>query len=84
MMAFPGMLVGAAEQAGMSVPADPTSFDAEQFPHFHVFCTVQLGRAMRPGEHWGNADVVQGVPLDKIKEVTLAELIDRGLQITLN
>ena len=57
MLAFPGMLVDAAEKAGMKVPqnADEDSWSGNEYPHFYVFCKLQLGRIMRPGEHWENA-----------------------------
>jgi len=80
MMSFPCMLVDAAEKAGMKVPADPDHFDGEQFPHFAIFCTVQLGRAIRWGEHCENAKVVATIPDNKIKTITLQELMARGLE----
>lgn len=80
MFAFPGMLVSAAKQAGIRTPKNPDDFDPKRFPHFAVFCTVQLGRRMRPGEHWENAKVIASVPTKEIKTVTLDGLIARGLQ----
>jgi len=81
MMAYPGMLVGAAEKAGMKVPPDPDGeWKVEEFPHFNIFCTVQLGRRIRWGEHWDNAKVVAAIPEDKLKTITLMELIEAGLE----
>lgn len=80
MMAFPGMIVSAAEKAGMPVPPNPDDFDPNDFPHFQVFCYAQLGRGMKPGEHWSNAEVIAGIPDDEIRSVTFADLIDRGLE----
>lgn len=79
MMCYPGMLVSAAEKAGMKVPKDPDNFDAKVYPHFNIFCNVQLNRAIRWGEHWENAEVVAKIPDGKLKTITLAELIDMGL-----
>lgn len=73
------MLVGAADQAGMKVPPDPEYFSSEEFPHFYVFCAVQLGRRMEPGEHWENAKVIAAIPEEEIRSVTLEKLIDKGL-----
>lgn len=78
MMAFRGMLVGAAEKAGMAVPPDEDDFDPMEFPHFHVFCNAQLGCAMNPGEHWENAVAITSIPMDKIKTVTVLDLIAAG------
>jgi hypothetical protein len=79
MMVFPEMLVDAAKQAGMKTPDDPDQFDANEYPHFQVFCNVQLCRPITWGEHWDNAKVVAKVPDDKIRETTLEELIAQGL-----
>lgn len=83
MLAFPGMLIKAAEQAGMKVPEDPDDFDPKKFPHFQVFCTVQLGRAMTSWtEHWENAKVVAEVPEEAIFTIKMPELIKKGLRGT--
>lgn len=80
MLAFPSMLTSAAEQAGMKFPSDPDDFSPEEFPHFQVFCSVQLGRRMNDlSEHWDNAKVIAAIPDEEIKKVSLDDLIDRGL-----
>lgn len=81
MIAFPGMLVAAAEQAGMKTPDNPDDFDREDYKHFQVFCNAQLCRPMSPGEHWDNAKVIAEIPEEEITTVTLADLIDRGVRI---
>lgn len=82
MMAFPSMLINAAQQAGMKVPDLSASDDyaKDDFPHFHVFCTAQLARRMQPGEHWENAKVVAAVPESEVRMITLDQLIERGLR----
>lgn len=80
MLAFPMMLIPAAKEAGMPIPEDADNFDSNEFPHFQVFCTIQLGRPMvSMDEHWVNAEVIAAIPLDEIKTVTLNDLIARGL-----
>lgn len=80
MLAFPGMLVGPASRAGMKVPPNPEDFDRDQYPHFFVFCAVQLGRRMSdPGQAWDNAEVLAAIPEDEIKTLTLMGLMQRGL-----
>ena len=92
MLAFPGMLVSAAQKAGINVPPtlDGTAEKAvtesvedykEHFPHFYVFCMVQLCQPMVMGEQWDNARVVASVPTEDIKSVTVLDLIARGLSI---
>ena len=79
MMAFATMLVPAASAAGMTVPDDPEDFNADEFPHFHVFCVLQLGKPMRtPGECWENAKVIAGIPGDLICHITVGGCVDRG------
>lgn len=81
MLAFPGMIAKAAEDAGMKVPADPDGdWSADEFPHFHVFCNVQLARpVVHHGEHWGNAKIVAAIPEDQLRTTTLEDLLRRGL-----
>lgn len=80
MIAFPGMLIQAAEKAGMKTPQDPDNFSPAEFPHFQVFCLAQLCRPVCfHGEHWGNAKVIAGIPEKKIRSVTLDDLLSAGL-----
>lgn len=82
MLAFPGMLMSAATQAGMKTPdlSENDDYDPMDYPHFHVFCLVQLGRPMLDmGEHWKNAEVIAEIPDEDIKSMTLDDLIGRGL-----
>lgn len=82
MFAFPSMLVAAAKQVGISVPSDPDQPELYRttHPHFFVFCQVQLGRRMRPGEQFDNAQVIASLSDEEIKRVTLLELIGAGLE----
>lgn len=81
MIAIPALLVNPAEEAGMKVPDDPEDFDAEEFPHFHVFLLLQLGRRMpTPSAHWENAKIVAAVPDAKIKKMTAADFNALGFE----
>jgi hypothetical protein len=81
LMAFPGMIAEAALKAGMKVPNEPDKdWDPEEYPHFSVFCNVQLNRGVRWGEHWENAKVIAAISEDDIHTITLEELIVRGLE----
>lgn len=81
MMAFPYMLIPAAEQAGMSCPSDPGNFIAEEYPHFRIFCSVQLRRAMEENEPWDNAEVIAAIPEKELKTLTLEDLLEKGLRV---
>lgn len=79
MIAFPQMLVSAAEQACITVPENVDDFDKEKFPHWTVFCNMQLGRRMPyPGCHWENAKLIAQIPVDKIMQITPAEILAIG------
>ncbi len=81
MIALPIALVAPAVEAGIKVPDDPDNYDLEEFPHFHVYCCMQLGTPMpSPSSHWTNAKVVAQVPNDRIKLVTPKDLEELGFQ----
>lgn len=85
MIAFPGLLVGPAEEAGIKVPPgdpDTLEFDRAEFPHWYVFVTMQLGASMPgPTAHWDNAKVVATLSDEEIKTATPEQLIERGFAI---
>lgn len=85
-MAFPNMLATAAEQAGMKVPSgkgvnldDYGTWDKEAYPHFFIYCQLQLGRAIRLGEHWENAKIIATIPEEKLKLMTIDEFRELGV-----
>jgi len=83
MLAFPSMLENPAIQAGMSVPLNSDDFDKnkEKYPHFFVFCLMQLGRSMpRPSSHWDNAKIIAEIPIEKISSITIGEILDLGFE----
>lgn len=83
MIAFPGMLIAPAKEAGMKYPPNPDDFKCEEFPHFQVFCNVQLGRGMpSPTSHWHNASVIAEISDDEIMQIDLLDLIQRGISIS--
>ena len=80
MMLFPSMLVPAAELAGIKVPENPDDFDKNQFPHFAVFCTLQLARPMQSGEHWENAEIIAKITEQDVKTKDLEFFLGKGLR----
>ena len=89
MLAFPSMLIGPAEEAGIEVPEfDENNFQEsiesfrETHPHFYVFCMLQLGKSMHfPSEAWENAKVLGELSKDEIVEVTAKDLVERGFSL---
>ncbi|KKL18081.1 hypothetical protein LCGC14_2479110 [marine sediment metagenome] len=82
MIAFPEILATAAKEAGISVPDDLENYKSEDFPHWDVYVTVQLGAPMpSPTAHWENAKVIAGIPADDIMKVTYEHLQELGLAV---
>ena len=82
MLVSPSLLLKAAEDAGMKVPElnEDEEFFPEEYPHFQVFCNAQLGRAMTSwNEHWENAKIIVKIPDEKIRTVTVEDLIKLGV-----
>jgi hypothetical protein len=67
MIVFPNMLVPAAKEAGMPVPEN--THDME-YPHFYVYCMLQLCRPVSWGNHWKNAKIIAAVPKEKLMTMT--------------
>ena len=82
MIAFPEMLVDSATKAGIKVPSDVTEYDKNTYPHWYVFCTLQLGQPMPYWSvHYDNAKVIAGISDDKLKKLTLDEVVALGFNI---
>jgi hypothetical protein len=83
MLAFPEMLIPAAKKAGIKVPPAQESLvdmDAEEYPHFWVFCQVQLCRPMTSWtEHWDNAKVIAEIPLERLIKMTVNDFREAGV-----
>lgn len=81
MFVFPGMLVSAAEKAGIEVPENPEDFDKNKYIRFYIFCEAQLGRSMPySGVHWDNAKIIAEIPEEKLKVVTMSDLLGLGFK----
>lgn len=79
MIAFSGLLVQPAKNAGIKVPKDPDDYDQAKFPHWHVYVTLQVGRRLpSPRSHWENAKVIAAIPAKKIKTVTYGDVCELG------
>ena len=80
MIAYAELLVAPALKAGISVPPDLNNFDRWKYPHWSVFCFVQLGAPMpQPTSHWDNAQVIAAIPESEIRTVTIEKLTELGI-----
>lgn len=90
MLVFESMIAKAAQEAGMKVPPDelldeekPENY-TEEYPHFHCFCVLQLGRAMTgPTEHWENAKVIAAIPEEQLKTMKVEDFAKAGVVMVL-
>lgn len=85
MLAFPGMLLAAASKAGMKLPPEDVDVDkvdldtlAPDYPHFFVFCMLQLGVPVTWGNHWYNAELIADIPEDKLITMTASDFYAMG------
>ena len=84
MIAFPRLLCKPALRAGILVPKNQDNYDPDDYPHWHLFLTAQLGQPMPCWNvQWDNAKVVAGLTIEQVKTVTLIGLKRRGFQIGL-
>lgn len=82
MIAFEGLLVGPAREAGIEVPPDPEKYRPIDFVHFHVFCNVQLGAPIQSAETpLHNARVIAQLTADEARTITFKRLLDLGLSV---
>lgn len=82
MIAFPELLVEPARKAGIKIPDDLVDYVADDYPHWHVYCIMQLGTPMPTfTAHWQNARIIAKIPQDKINLVTADKIIKMGFAI---
>lgn len=84
MIAFPELLKKPAERAGILTPDDATRFEeyAELYPHFFVFCRMQLGSPMPyPSVHYDNARIIAMFEEEDFLTLTDEDIINHGFQV---
>ena len=73
-------LVNPAMEASMKMPNDIHNYNPDEFPHWHVFVNIQIGRVMTySSSHFLNAKIIAGIEDEDIMHITLRELEKRGL-----
>lgn len=83
MIAFPNILASYAKDVGMSVPNVPEEFleNREEYPHFAVYCLLQLGTSMPNAmSARTNAEVIASIPVEEVTTMTLADFEARGFE----
>lgn len=65
---------------GISVPDDvEAKYNPEMYPHWHVYLCMQIGAPMpHPRAHWDNAKIIAGIPAERLKMMSYADIIEAG------
>lgn len=65
----------------MKTPEDSDKdFLPSEFPHFTVFCNLQLCRPMRThSEHWENAKIIAAIPENELIEMSIGDFLAKGI-----
>ena len=81
MIAFPILCLTPAKEAGILVPDDIEIYRKEDYPHWHVYTTMQLGRSMpQPDSHFANARIIAAISHEDIMKVTVEDLREKGFE----
>lgn len=76
------MVAKTARDAGIDVPPDPEKYDADLFPHWHVYLAVQIGRQIDDYASVSeNAKIISKISVEEIRAVTFADLIAKGVEL---
>jgi hypothetical protein len=78
---FPGMFANHIEDSRLKQPVDFENYDPNEYPHFHVFMSIHLGNTIDHSTLEENANIIADIPDDEIRQVTLEQLVDKGLWI---
>lgn len=79
---YRSILIIPAWDAGMKIPKDVEDFDPKEYPHFALFCKIQIDKEMKiEREHWYNAIAIAKIPEKKLKKITKKELRKRGVSL---
>jgi hypothetical protein len=84
MFLFNRMLAPHIDGTMMKLPEDFDNYNPEEFPHFHVFLLLHIATPINPAELKENADIIARISNEDIKEVTLEQLVEKGLWIENN
>ena len=86
MLVFPEMLIEPATKAGIRTPplseVMNNTWPSHEYPHWTVFCNIQIGGSLPDSSsHHVNAEIISKIPDNKIKTVSVEEMMSMGLQV---
>lgn len=73
----PQALIDAAKSAGMSVPDNVVEYDKNEFPHWHFFVNIRIGRPLKDDQsHIKNAVVISKADRDHLNFLDLESRLE--------
>lgn len=75
------LLIDPALKAGIKVPDDITTYDPEEYPHWDIYCVVQL--ELNSNSNFTNAKIIAKISEDKLKTLTWKELLKLGFEVNI-
>lgn len=82
MIAHPAMLVGPAKKAFIPVPENYDDYDSDEFPHWNLFCLMQLGQPMPSWTaHHHNAHIIARISDEEILTISPKQVMKRGFLV---
>lgn len=81
MFIYEGMFESHIKDSKLKMPENFDEYNPEEYPHFHVFMIVHLGRPINVESLEDNANIIAEISDEDIKTVTLEDLLSRGLDV---
>ena len=79
MFAFPGMFKAHIQNSELKMPEDFDNFKYEEYPNFTLFLASHVGFTIELEELENNANIIAKIPVEKIENITMKELMDLGV-----
>lgn len=80
-LCFPEMFKVHLSDSNLKCPDNFSEYDKEEYPHFHIFLMSHLETEIRIDSLKEDADIIAKIPEDKIRNITIGELIDLGVNL---
>ena len=78
---FPGMLYNHIKTSNLKLPDNLENYNPEEYPHYHVFKILHVGYIIDITSLKDNANIIAEISTEDIKNVTIEQLINKGLWI---
>ena len=77
-----GVLHQVAQEVGIKIPIDPMVASWDAFPHYELFCAMQLNVDMPYSTaHFDNAKLIARLSPDQVESITKKQLLKMGFVV---